>query len=109
MIPDKNTFIASQNGYPDKDYEALVKRLRKRISRKRKYIDISGLLSADDFYYTDSHWRQEKIMTVADEIADKMGAERIGQCEKHDAGVPFYGVYYGQSALPHAPERLAVS
>ena len=35
-----------------------------------------------------------------------MGAERIGQCEKHDAGVSFYGVYYGQAALPHAPERL---
>ena len=45
-------------------------------------------------------------MTVADKIADKMGAERIGQCEKHDAGVSFYGVYYGQAALPHEPERL---
>ena len=105
MIPDKNTFIASQNGYPDKDYEALVKRLRSGFSQA-EYIDISALLSADDFYYTDSHWRQERILTVADEIADKMGAERIGQCEKHDAGVPFYGVYYGQSALPHAPEPL---
>ena len=88
VIPDKNTFIASQNGYPDKDYEALVKRLRSGFSQA-EYIDISALLSADDFYYTDSHWRQERIMTVADEIADKMGAERIGQCEKHDAGVPF--------------------
>ena len=105
VIPDKNTFIASQNGYPDKDYEALVKRLRSGFSQA-EYIDISGLLSADDFYYTDSHWRQERILKVADEIADKMGAERIGQCEKHDAGVPFYGVYYGQSALPHAPEPL---
>ena len=105
VIPDKNTFIASQNGYPDKDYEALVKRLRSGFSQA-EYIDISALLSADDFYYTDSHWRQERILTVADEIADKMGAERIGQCEKHDAGVPFYGVYYGQSALPHAPEPL---
>ena len=91
VIPDKNTFIASQNGYPDKDYEALVKRLRSGFPQA-EYIDISALLSADDFYYTDSHWRQERILTVADEIADKMGAERIGQCEKHDAGVPFYGV-----------------
>ena len=36
-----------------------------------------------------------------------MGAERIGQCEKHDAGISFYGVYYGQAALPHAPESLS--
>ena len=105
VIPDKNVFIASPNGYPDKDYKALAERLVNGFP-EAKYIDISGLLSADDFYYTDSHWRQEKILTVADEIADKMGAERIGQCEKHDAGVPFYGVYYGQSALPHAPEPL---
>ena len=105
VIPDKNTFIASQNGYPDKDYKALVERLRSGFSAA-KYVDISGILSADDFYHTDSHWRQERILKVADEIADKMGAERIGQCEKHDAGVSFYGVYYGQAALPHAPERL---
>ena len=105
VIPDKNTFIASQNGYPDKDYKALAERLINGFPGA-KYIDISGLLSADDFYYTDSHWRQERILKVADEIADKMGAERIGQCEKHDAGVSFYGVYYGQAALPHAPESF---
>lgn len=105
VIPDKNVFIASPNGYPDKDHKALVERLRKGYPEAR-YIDIFGILSADDFYYTDSHWRQERILKVADEIADKMGAERIGQCEKHDASVSFYGVYYGQAALPHAPERL---
>ena len=106
VIPDKNVFTASQNGYPDKDYRALAERLVKGFP-EANYIDISGLLSADDFYYTDSHWRQERILKVADEIADKMGAERIGQCEKHDTGVSFYGVYYGQAALPHAPESLS--
>mgnify|MGYP001025262546 FL=1 len=106
VIPDKNFFIASPNGYPDKDYRALVERLGKGFP-EAKYIDVSGLLSADDFYYTDLHWRQERILKVADEIADKMGAERIGQCEKHDAGISFYGVYYGQAALPHAPESLS--
>ena len=75
VIPDKNTFIASQNGYPDKDYKALTERLRSGFP-EAKYIDISGLLSADDFYYTDSHWRQERITKVADEIASQMGADR---------------------------------
>ena len=105
VIPDNNAFIASQNGYPDKDYKALAERLRSGFP-EAKYIDISGLLSADDFYYTDSHWRQERITKVADEIASQMGAERIGKCEIHDTGRRFYGVYYGQSALPHAPESL---
>ena len=105
VIPDKNTFLTSQNGYPDKDYKALVKRLQDRFPQA-KYIDISKMLSADDFYYTDSHWRQEKILKVADEIVKKMGAEPIGKCEMHDTGIPFYGVYYGQSALPHASEPV---
>lgn len=103
VIPDKNTFIASQNGFPDKDYEALVKRLQSGFPQA-EYIDISKLLSPEDFYYTDSHWRQEKILKVAAEIAKKMGAKPIGECKTQDTGVPFYGVYYGQSALPHAPE-----
>ena len=105
VIPDKNVFLASQNGYPDKDYKALVERLGRGFP-EAKYIDISGLLSADDFYHTDSHWRQERIIKVADEIAAQMGAEQIGACEIHDTGRPFYGVYYGQAALPHAPESL---
>lgn len=75
VIPDKNAFIASQNGYPDKDHKALAERLRSGFP-EAKYIDISGLLSADDFYYTDSHWRQERITKVADEIASQMGADR---------------------------------
>ena len=98
-------FIASQNGYPDKDFNVITERLRSGFPQA-EYIDISKLLSADDFYYTDSHWRQEKILKVADEIVKKMGTESIGKCETHDAGVPVYGVYYGQAALPHAPERL---
>ncbi len=105
VIPDKNVFLASQNGYPDKDFRALAERLGRGFP-EAKNIDISALLSAEDFYYTDSHWRQEKITRVADEIAAQMGAERIGSCEIRDTGSPFYGVYYGQAALPHAPERL---
>lgn len=75
VIPDKNTFIASQNGYPDKDYNALVKRLQSGFPQA-EYIDISKLLSPDDFYYTDSHWRQEKILTAAAEIAKKWARSR---------------------------------
>ena len=105
VIPDKNFFIASPNGYPDKDYRALVERLRNGFP-EAKYIDISGLLSADDFYYTDSHWRQERILKTADKITAQMGAEPIGRCETRDTGIRFFGVYYGQSALPHAPESF---
>ena len=105
VIPDKNVFIASRNGYPDKDYKALTERLRSGFP-EAEYIDISDTLSADDFYYTDSHWRQERILKTADKITAQMGAEPIGRCETRDTGIRFFGVYYGQSALPHAPESF---
>lgn len=105
VIPDKNTFLASKNGYPDKDFNEIVSRLRKNFP-EAGYIDIFGLLSADDFYFTDLHWRQEKILDVAAEISRKMGAKPIGEYETHDAGINFYGVSYGQAALPHAAEQL---
>ncbi len=37
VIPDKNTFIASQNGYPDKDYKALYRTPQKRIPGGKVY------------------------------------------------------------------------
>lgn len=65
-------FLLHRQTATDKDYKAIVKRLENGFPEAR-HIDISGLLSADDFYYTDSHWRQERILKVADEIADKNG------------------------------------
>lgn len=105
VVPDKNTFLAAQNGYPDKDVNAIIERLKKGFPEAEQ-IDISGLLSADDFYFTDIHWRQEKITDIADEIVKKMNAKPIGKCETHNTGVDFYGVCYGQSALPHSAESL---
>lgn len=37
------------------------------------YIDLTDLLSLDDYYRTDSHWRQEKILPVAQRLAETMG------------------------------------
>ena len=31
-----------------------------------EYIDITKLLAKDDYYRTDSHWKQENILPVAE-------------------------------------------
>ena len=71
-----------------------------------EYIDITGLLSADDYYRTDTHWKQENILDVAQTLASAMGVTLEETYEAVTLKTPFYGVYYGQSALPLVPDQL---
>lgn len=105
LIPDKNYFLARQNGYPDLDYEKLKQTLKNNFDRA-EYIDIFATLSEDDYYFTDSHWRQERLADTANTLAQGMGTSIPDDYVKNDADVPFYGVYYGQAALEHESERL---
>lgn len=107
IVPDKGYYLASQNGYPSMDYEQLFNILKNHMEFA-EYIDISDVLELEDYYYTDIHWRQEKLMKVAEKIASALGIseELSGNYEAIEADVPFYGVYYGQSALPLEHEKL---
>ena len=71
-----------------------------------QYIDIFDLLELEDYYRTDAHWRQEKILDVAARLAGGMGVELTGSYTRKTLEKPFYGVYYGQAALPIAPEEM---
>ncbi len=99
VIPDKNCFMAEKNGYPAIDYDELVSLVREN-TEFAQYIDIYDLLELDDYYTTDIHWRQDRITDVAQKLAESMGAPYKGEFEKVTLDIPFYGVYYGQSALP---------
>ncbi|MCM1057141.1 MAG: hypothetical protein NC517_05980 [Firmicutes bacterium] len=105
VIPDKNFFLAGQNGYPVMDYEALVSYLREQ-TEYMEYIDIFDCLALEDYYKTDTHWRQEKLTDVAEKLAAGMGASLSGQYGFTLLENPFYGVYYGQSALPLPAEQI---
>ena len=71
-----------------------------------KYIDVTPMLSLDDYYKTDSHWRQENITDIADKIATEMGAQLPLEYTENTLANPFYGVYAGQSALPTKPDTI---
>lgn len=105
VIPDKNCFMAAENGYPAMDYGALTAYLRQKTPFLT-YIDIFPLLSREDYYKTDTHWRQEALTDVAQSIAQSMGTSLRAEYTVQAADKPFYGVYYGQSALPLPPDTL---
>ena len=102
VIPDKNYFLAETNGYPALDYQALTDALRKQ-TEFAAYIDLFGTLTADDYYRTDSHWRQENLLTTADTLAAAMGvALPDSRYTEWTLDRPYYGVYYGYAALTEA-------
>lgn len=105
VIPDKHYFLAQQNGYLAYDYEAMYSFLEERLP-EMTYVDITGQLSVDDYYYTDTHWKQEKIVDVAKTLGNAMGVELTSEYTRVELETPFYGVYYGQLALPVEPDSL---
>ena len=128
IVPDKNYFLAKENGYLSIDYEEMTSYMKDKLYFT-EYIDITNLLSIEDYYKTDTHWRQEEITDVAEYLKNVMlnmdeslsqnfEEEENGYGVKEtesDSGkkyevkeleIPFYGVYCGQSALPVKPDKL---
>lgn len=105
VIPDKNAFLAAENGYPTMDYAALTEQLRQQTPFLQ-YIDLSGQLTKEDYYRTDLHWRQERLEGVARYLAGAMGTQLMGTYRQVTLPRPFYGVYYGYAALPMEPDAL---
>ena len=81
-IPDKNYFLAAAGGYPSLDYEAFVQELHRRTDGMQ-YIDVFDLLELEDYYRTDTHWRQEKLLDVAERLAAGMGTHLTGSYTVH--------------------------
>lgn len=105
VIPDKNRFLAQPSGHLSMDYTLFEQMMRKKADFA-SYIGISDLLERDDFYKTDTHWRQEKIVDVAERLAGKMGVSLAESYTEQTLAHEFNGVYSGQSALPLPPDTI---
>ena len=107
VIPDKGYYLAEPNGYPAMDYEKLLGILADGMEDV-SYVNLIDRLNKDSYYATDTHWRQEKLLGVAERLCEALG---VATPKPEDfrpvmQNRPFYGVYYGQAALPMAPDEL---
>lgn len=102
IIPDKNYYLDSKD-FLQIDYEYIYDEINKLDMNK---IDIRNIMTLEDYYQTDTHWRQEKLDKVVFEMSKIMNFnyQKINYEEKiyHN----FYGVYYGESAIKRNPEDL---
>lgn len=105
LIPDKNYFLGKENGYLVMDYDQFAAGMQEQMPYA-EYIDIFNLLSIEDYYRSDIHWRQEQLTDVAKYLADEMGTELSGGYEIHALEQEFFGVYTGQTAAALDGETL---
>ena len=89
---------------PDKNYDDLYQTVREGLS-ELEYIELRDVLSLEDYYHTDTHWRQERLDKVVTRLGQQMGfISSTNYSEKIYKS--FYGVYYGQAALQLKPDDL---
>lgn len=108
IVPDKNYFLAEEHGYLSMDYEQFFDEMKSQTAYMQ-YIEVADLLHIEDYYRTDTHWKQECLIGaegVAAQIANAMGNTLTWEYEQVTAEQPFYGVYVGQSALKLEPDTL---
>lgn len=105
VVPDKHYFMADKYSYLSLDYAALIKKYTEGMSFAQ-YIDILPLLGIEDYYKTDTHWKQEEIFDVAQAIAQRMGVKLEASYTEQSLGEIFKGVYGHQFALSFDSDEL---
>ena len=104
VVPDKSYYLAEQNGYPCMDYETMFEAFRELPWAE--YVDLTDALNAESYYKTDTHWRQETLLPAAERIGEALGIPAADDLTPVALERPFYGVYYGQSALMLKPDTI---
>ncbi len=108
IIPDKNYFLDDNSIYLKLDYKALDNIMRESINSNIKYINIFNELSSEDYYKTDTHWKQQNLTKVVNKIANKMEfLDRMNEeFEEKKYTNEFYGTYYGQLGKKIEPDQI---
>lgn len=104
IIPDKNYFVTDKL-YQNIDYNLLYE-MTNNINAS--YINIKDLLSLNDYYYSDTHWKQENIEKIAEHLINEMNNKYIQQEFSKTIINNFYGVYYGQAAINIGKDTITI-
>lgn len=105
VVPDKNYFLAEEAGMLHMDYEEFYSRIYEKTGYMN-HIELRDFLALSDYYLTDTHWRQECIIDVAEHIAAQLGVTLPTDYEQVLVNAPFKGVYFSQLGLSVDTEEL---
>ena len=102
IIPDKNYYLDSKD-FLHIDYDYIYNELNNLNIEK---IDVRNILELNDYYETDTHWRQERLNKVVIEMSKSMNFTYQNITYEENVYNNFYGVYYGESAINRKPETI---
>lgn len=102
IIPDKNYYLDEED-FLHIDYDYIYSEMDKININK---IDIKDILNLNDYYKTDTHWRQENLDKVVYKMSSVMGFDYKNLKYNENTHNDFYGVYYGESALKTSGDIL---
>lgn len=95
IIPDKNYFV--NNGNLKLNYNKLQDMMKNNLSNIN-YINIFDKLTLDNYYKTDTHWKQEDLFDVANTIANQMNFD-ITNNNVVNTVTTFKGSYAGRLSV----------
>ncbi len=106
IIPDKSYY--SEGSFPKLDYELLWQTMDENMEYG-EYIDITDTLTADSYYDTDTHWKQQAIVPTAEILLSAMGTDPSVSADwtQSTLGV-FDGVYKAHSGYAMDADELVV-
>ena len=96
IIPDKNYFV--NNGNLKLDYNKLQDMMKSNLTNLN-YINIFDKLSLDNYYKTDTHWKEEDLFNVANTIANQMNFDITNNNNVVNTITTFKGSYAGRLSV----------
>lgn len=105
IIPDKNYYLTGTEKMKT-DFDEMVDRLCGQCEFMQ-YIDIREKLDVEDYYYTDSHWKQECIQDVAEYLCGEMGNSFQAEYETRLLDTLFKGSYYKEIETGIEPDQVS--
>jgi len=109
IVPDKGQYLAEESDHLSLHFGKLNTILLNEMPWVQP-IDLYAALDYTDYYRTDIHWRQENLFEAASVICEALGVSAPDPADYTVMPLerPFYGVYYGQAALPMEPETMYI-
>ncbi len=109
VTPDKGYYLAEEAGQLSLDYSQLLSQLEQGLPWAVP-VDLTGTLTLEDYYRTDTHWRQERLLETAQALCRALGVTEPKAADYTQTTLErtFYGVYYGQAALPMKPDTMTL-
>lgn len=103
VVPDKNYFVNDNN--LKLDYDKLKNMVNSEIDAK--YIDLFNILSLDNYYITDSHWKEETLKEIIKEFSKEMDFDVYNNYIEKEI-TSFKGVYASRLPINVKEDKIKI-